>query len=264
MSSCSCEPLSLSTEDRGSGLSEPAACVERIRSWVISSAVSSASSRVRRAENSGSSRRVPVAVFVTAAYALARARLTFEAPIRAIPVRSLPRRNFAYVHPLFSSPTRLSTGTSTLSKKTSLTSWPPSMSWIGRTVTPGDFMSMRRNEIPACFFTFASVRTSMKIQSPYWPSVVHVFCPLTMYLSPDLTAEVAREARSDPALGSENPCDHQMSMFAVAGRNRSLSSCEPKFAMTGPTMETLKGSGEGTQASCISSSQMWRWTGVQS
>ncbi len=33
--------------------------------------------------------------------------------------------------------------------------------------------------MPACFLTVGSVRTSVKIQSPYWPSVVHVFWPLT-------------------------------------------------------------------------------------
>ena len=41
----------------------------------------------------------------------------------------------------------------TLSKNTSLTSWPPSIVWIGRTVTPGDFMSTRKKEMPSCFFT---------------------------------------------------------------------------------------------------------------
>ena len=34
--------------------------------------------------------------------------------------------------------------------------------------------------------------------------------------------------------------------------------------MTGPIMLALKASGSGTQASCISSRQMWRCSGVQS
>ncbi len=43
-------------------------------------------------------------------------------------------------------------GHPTSSKNTSLTSWPPSMVWIGRTVTPGVFMSIRMKEMPSCFF----------------------------------------------------------------------------------------------------------------
>jgi hypothetical protein len=42
-----------------------------------------------------------------------------------------------------------STGTSTSSRNTSLTSWPPSMVWIGRTVMPGVFMSTRMKEMPS-------------------------------------------------------------------------------------------------------------------
>lgn len=41
------------------------------------------------------------------------------------------------------------------------------MVWIGRTVMPGVFMSMRRKLMPSCFFTVASVRTRQKIQSAY-------------------------------------------------------------------------------------------------
>jgi hypothetical protein len=74
--------------------------------------------------------------------------------------------------------------------------------------------------MPRCFLAVGSVRTRQKIQSPYWPSVVQVFCPLTTYSSPSRTALVLSEARSEPALGSENPCDHQMSHRAVLGRKR--------------------------------------------
>jgi hypothetical protein len=164
---------------------------------------------------------------------------------------------------LFSSPTRFSAGTRTLSNHTSLTSCPPSISSIGRTVTPGLVMSMSRNEMPACFFTAGSVRTRQKIQSPYWPSVVQVFCPLTTHSSPLRTAVVRSDARSEPASGSENPCDHQMSRFAVLGRKRSFCSWLPKAAITGPTMPALNARGGGTQARCISSCQMWRRSGLQ-
>jgi hypothetical protein len=54
------------------------------------------------------------------------------------------------------------------------------MVMIGRTVTPGDFMSISRNEMPACAFAVGSVRTRQKIQSACWASVVQVLWPLTM------------------------------------------------------------------------------------
>ena len=72
------------------------------------------------------------------------------------------------------------------------------------------------------------------------------------------------EARSEPASGSEKPCDHQMSRFAVGGRNFSFCSWLPNAAMTGPTIVALNASGSGTQARCISSCQMWRRSGLQS
>ena len=50
---------------------------------------------------------------------------------------------------------------------------------IGRTVTPGVFMSISRKEMPSCFLAVGSVRTRQKIQSAYCASVVQVFWPLT-------------------------------------------------------------------------------------
>ncbi len=94
-------------------------------------------------------------------------------------VRSWPSRNLAYVQPLFSSPTRFSAGTRTSSNQTSLTSWTPSSVMMGWTLTPGVFMSMSRNEMPACALPSGRVRTRQKIQSAYWASVVQVFWPLT-------------------------------------------------------------------------------------
>ena len=105
---------------------------------------------------------------------------------------------------------------------------------------------MSSSEMPACFFTSGLVRTSVKIQSPYWPSVVQVFWPLTTYSSPSRTALVRSDARSEPASGSEKPCDHQMSRLAVFGRNRSFISCEANCAITGPIIEALNASGVGT------------------
>ena len=123
---------------------------------------------------------------------------------------------------------------------------------------------MRSIEIPACFFTSVSVRTSVKIQSPCCPRVVQVFWPLTIQSSPSRTAEVRRLARSEPASGSENPCDHQISRLAVLARKRSFCSWLPNCARTGPIIEALKASGIGTPARCISSCHRWRCRSVQS
>src|SRR5262249_62249641 len=51
------------------------------------------------------------------------------------------------------------------------------MVMIGRTVTPGDFMSISRNEMPDCGLAAGSVRTRQKIQSACWASVVQVLWP---------------------------------------------------------------------------------------
>ena len=73
---------------------------------------------------------------------------------------------------------------------------------MGRTVTPGLFMSMSRKLMPVCGLPSLLVRTRQKIHSPCWPSVVQVFCPLTMYLLPTRSALHLSEARSLPDPGS--------------------------------------------------------------
>ncbi|MNC50316.1 hypothetical protein D3C75_995490 [compost metagenome] len=97
----------------------------------------------------------------------------------AWPVRSWLSRYLAQVQPWFSSPTRLATGTRTLSKNTSLTSCSPSRVMIGRTLMPGVAMSISRKEMPRCCWACGSVRTRQKIQLACWPRVVQVFWPLT-------------------------------------------------------------------------------------
>ena len=90
-----------------------------------------------------------------------------EAPTLAEPMRSWPSRYLATVQPLFSSKIRFSSGTLTSSKKTSFTSWPPSIRISGRTVMPGVFMSISRKLMPSWRLAApGSVRTSAKIQSP--------------------------------------------------------------------------------------------------
>ena len=87
---------------------------------------------------------------------------------------------------------------------------------------------------------------------------------MTIQSSPSLTAVVRSPARSEPASGSEKPCDQKMSRFAVFGRNSAFCSSVPKWAMTGPIIPALNARGVGTQARSISSCQMWNWISVQS
>ena len=53
------------------------------------------------------------------------------------------------------------------------------MVMMGRRLTPGLFMSISRNEIPACFLPPVAVRTRQKIMSACWARVVQIFAPLT-------------------------------------------------------------------------------------
>src|SRR3954462_5440602 len=92
------------------------------------------------------------------------------------------------------------------------------MVWMGRTVMPLLFMSTRMKEMPVCFFALGSVRQRQKIMSAYCASVVQVFCPLMMYLSPLRSALVFSDARSEPEPGSEKPWHHQSSTLAIRGR----------------------------------------------
>src|SRR5690606_9403011 len=98
--------------------------------------------------------------------------------------------------------TRFSLGTLTLVKKVSQNGERPEINWIGRTSTPGERMSISRNEMPSCL-RVGSVRTRQKHQPAYWAPLVQLFWPLTRKWSPRSSALVCNEARSDPALGSE-------------------------------------------------------------
>src|SRR3954452_5074377 len=119
---------------------------------------------------------------------------------------------------------------------------------IGRTVMPGVFMSNRMNEMPSCAFADGSVRHRQNIQSAYCASVVQIFWPLMMYLSPLRSALVRSDARSDPEPGSEKPWHQKISALAVAGRKRCFISSLPNCAITGPTIEVLKAIGDGQSA----------------
>ena len=69
-------------------------------------------------------------------------------------------------------------------------------------MTPWLFMSISMKLMPVWGLPSVLVRTRQKIHSPYWPSVVQVFWPLTMYLSPRALGAHLQEARSEPEPGS--------------------------------------------------------------
>ncbi|MDT4874491.1 hypothetical protein FQZ97_1097960 [compost metagenome] len=151
-----------------------------MRRLLISAAISWISSSAICARNSASSISGTPSRTSTLAICLRRASISLATPMPAMLVRSWVSRYLAQVQPLFSSPTRFSTGTRTLSKNTSLTSWSPSRVMIGRTLMPGVFMSISRKLMPRCCWASGSVRTRQKIRLACWPRVVQVFWPLTM------------------------------------------------------------------------------------
>ncbi len=116
-------------------------------------------------------------------------------------MRSLARAPARIDQPAFSSPSRESTGTRTLSKKM-LQNFCPYIASIVWTVMPGLFMGTMNRLMPACLsFGSGWVRAANNMCEARWPSVVQIFCPFTMYASPSRTARVRRLARSEPDSG---------------------------------------------------------------
>jgi hypothetical protein len=74
---------------------------------------------------------------------------------------------------------------------------------MGRTVMPGLSMSISTKEMPSCLRVPTDVRTSANIRLATCALPVQVLVPLITYSSPSRTARVFRDARSEPASGSE-------------------------------------------------------------
>ena len=108
--------------------------------------------------------------------------------------------------------------------------------------------------MPACFLAVGSVRTYSWHQSAKWPREFHVFCPLMTKSSPSSTAEVRSEARSEPASGSDMPCDQISSPRSIGWRKRSCCSGVPKCMMAGAMLETpITLTGPGARTRLVSS-----------
>ena len=133
----------------------------------------------------------------------------------------------ATFQPPLTSPTTQSSGTNTLSRKTSLNSASPVISRSGRTSMPGEDMSTRKYVIPSCRGEPGSVRAMQIAQSACLASEVQIFCPVSRQPPSARSARVVMPARSDPAPGSLKSW-HQVSWWRrVRGRNRCCCSGVP-------------------------------------
>src|SRR3954465_13692890 len=68
----------------------------------------------------------------------------------------------------------------------------------------------------------------------WWAIVVHTFWPVTPHPSPERTALVFKEARSEPDSGSEKPWHQISSADRIGSRKRCLCSSVPWWITTGP------------------------------
>ena len=105
---------------------------------------------------------------------------------------------------------------------------------------PGWSIGHRRYERPWCDVDSGSVRHTTKHQSARCANVVHTFWPVITHSSPSSTARVWMLARSDPALGSENPWHHSSSTDWIFGRNRRFCSSVPNWISVGANRPSPK------------------------
>ncbi len=122
----------------------------RKRRLVISSAISSTSTRVSRSRKRASSSSGLPSFVWCAASSFSRGQLALG--LRRCARCSCARGRAGTWPPSSPCPPRAPgsrPAPSTSSKNTSFTSWPPSIRMSGRTVMPGVFMSISRNEMPS-------------------------------------------------------------------------------------------------------------------
>ena len=86
---------------------------------------------------------------------------------------------------------------------------------------------------PLCLGTSKSLRVIARPHSEKRAPEVHTFWPFRIHSSPSRTARVVSDARSDPALGSENNWHPQMSMRMIGLHHFSFCSGVPNAATVG-------------------------------
>ena len=164
-----------------------------------------------------------------------------------IATRSVASVDMATRQPSPGAPSTQSSGTNTLSRKTSLNMVRPVISRSGRMSMPGACMSTRKYVIPWCFRA-GSVRARQMAQSAWRARDVHTFWPLSSQPPPTSPspfsagrALVRSDARSEPASGSLNSWHQVISARLVGPRKRSRWAWLPYFSIAGPAQAPIPG-----------------------
>ena len=118
-------------------------------------------------------------------------------------------------------------------RKTSLKCDAPVGCTSGRTSTPGLSIGTMMNVMPWCFGTSGLVRVSSIPQLQNWAAEFQTFWPVTTNSSPSRTARHARLARSEPAPGSLNSWETEISPDNIFGMKYALCSSEACFIRVG-------------------------------
>ncbi|MCY1231747.1 hypothetical protein D9M72_442070 [compost metagenome] len=163
--------------------------------------------------------------------------------------------------PLFSSPSRLSTGTRTLSKNSSVVSaagWPTLSSLRPRRNPARSASTMIR--LTPLLPALGSVLQATSTMSQFRPLLMKVLLPLMTYSSPSRTALVRIDFRSEPVPGSVMAMAMMVSPRQILGSQRCFCSSVPKRTMYGAVMsectDRLK---PETPERCSSSASTQEW-----
>src|SRR6202034_3479618 len=154
--------------------------------------------------------------------------------------------------PSLTVPTTISSGTNTPSRNTSLNNASPVISRSGRIRMPGELISIRKEVIPLCFGASGSVRARHTPHCALCADDVHTFWPVNSQPPSTRTALVRRDARSEPASGSENSGHQKSSPRNVPGTKRSTCSGVPCSRMVDAAHQPMTRSGRATSADASS------------
>ena len=115
-----------------------------------------------------------------------------------------------------------------------------------------------------CFGAFGSVRARQIAKSERWAQVVHTFCPFRIHSSPSRTADIASEARSEPAPGSLSSWHHFSSLRTSGGRKRRHCSSVPYAKSAGAALLRPSGLSRPRLYGARTRSATRAWSGLRS
>ena len=183
-----------------------------------------------------------------------------EIPDAPMYPRSLVSADMPTIQPSFCGPSSASAGRRTSLRNTSSNSASPFIWRSGRSSTPGEAMSIRKNEMPLWGRASASVRAMRIPRSATRPLEHQTFWPSTTHSSPSRTARVDNDARSEPASGSENSWHQIRSPVRIGRRCSACCSGVPK-AITAPPVRTqptmLRNGGTWARAHSVIQAPPW-------